>query len=268
MALFDSYKNWRIPVRETDLLMLETVYVSVVDEDALEDMVGAISLAKKTDAPSVDLLSNNETATATARRNFCALVGEKHADDLDLILTYYATRKKFFADVVLLGSPEALELDRVGKRAKALQDSLTHLDKRQLLPLTELSTEHHGQLMNQLGVLQQKNGSRKNDLPDLDGALAVALIEWWQNVVLQDAKFWLIKDPRSAEASASSFLRFVSAALGALPSHLRPTETRGSPGFARNAMRRRHKSMTKDEQRQARFVAWLRSEMPGTVQSD
>ena len=268
MALFNSYKSWSIPVWETEYLKLETVYVSVVDEDALEDVVGAISFAQKTNAPSVDPLSNDETASATARRSFCALVGEKHADDLDRILTYYATRKTHFAEVVRPDDKEASELDKLGSRAKALQENLTLLEKQQLLPLTGLSPKQFDQLKRLLGALQQESATRERDLPDLDGALAAALIEWWQDVVKQDAKFWLIKDHGSGEATASSFFRFVGAALSALPSHLSPTASKGSPGFGRNAMRRRHRSIAQDKQRHAGFVAWLSSVMPGTVQSD
>lgn len=288
LSSLDNYQP-RLPVEEQDGVFLETTWVRLNDIERNEQVLDAVQTARN-DLPSVRKPKKNEiedvaspdygttgdgldektddNAVEDELRLCLERIRRGSFDELEAILSVYATRATYWQAVVWRGGAEEQKLRQTGAAASALSGALDDLyvlgfPLRQWL--TEDEEKQLKKALTALKPLQQTTGLSKKEGPDLVGELAMMLILWWRSTTGNDPGFWTKAGRQEDPKGSAQFMRFLRTMVLYLPPELRPTVSKGTPGLGEQALRKRLTKSAKARDSELKFFSRLSKIMEATL---
>ncbi|MCP4381453.1 MAG: hypothetical protein GY798_08570 [Hyphomicrobiales bacterium] len=242
-------------VKVSDSFVLEGPAVEFNDENLILEIYGAIESERADEMhdetePPTEKVSPAQAALDDLTR----LVGSDAIARLCELLSRYSILKRFYKGV--LQKPEEVRpFTNLHKSAKQLLAQIEAIEQAGLKKLVGLSPKVLTEFKSTLGLLVKANASPRKvgkDLRDLDNDLIDGLIQWWTKITEEQPTLW-----STDTETHSPFIRFARSAIAFLDKDVQPTESRGTAGYGRNALKRRRDKGHERQEAMKRYAAWL-----------
>ena len=262
LSMFDIVTP-HLPVEETDGVFLDTIWVQLNDLQLNDEILDAVQRArgelkpvkkpKRNEVEDAAPLDYGDEGLDNELVN-CADIDELKLrlermrpgsfDELEAILSVYATRANYWHGVVWRRSDAEQKLRLTGEAASALLANLDDLAAARMPLEGWLTTADEARLRQALSALKPLKdfkGLPKRSGPDFVGALGMMLMRWWEATTRRDPSFWATGARKGTPTDQSQFMRFVGVVIQYLPSERRPTASKGTPGLGEQALKNRLK---------------------------